>query len=1534
MKTLSQVTFVILCLLFSTRTAAAPTCNPTVFSFSEDFLTSTYRDSAVGIGGWGYNRRVGQTIDESLKPPSGVIGLQKKGGVFFDRSSANFGNSNRMPTGLAQGDFDKDGKFDFVATCDGWRGESKHSSSGHSLVFYKGDGTGKFTETPLADPSQWGGGSLGIFGDFESNTLTSGDLDGDGDTDFIYRALFLQSWYGFQRTPFSRTRYFINKDLTNPSFTNNFFPSLSPGDSPYYPVYFLLGGSGIILVDLNNDGRADILTGSSGGNSSSNNKVLVFYTKSDGKTLQTPPTTLIADTGLRQTIGITPALVHFKDFTVPEPDAQADCTATSTNISYGITAVMAEDFDGDGDIDIITGSQSESTLKYWKQQNGVYVRASDITLPTHPGVTLGGINEDAITNRPIGGVRVAVSEDLDGDGDADLILGIDGKSCHSRDKGSVWLMDNDGSGNFSIKPTINGNPSPLAQVGDDLDWLQVLDVNNDGLVDIMAGAFTRNGDYRLLKAKSSNYYNSMGVAVSKKINGNTSAISSVRVTNLIHTIPSGATITYLVSNDGGLNWETLSASEIANKSWHYFKYFGNDLRWQAQLSAPPVADFPPGDEAFFGSAIVSPTIDLIAFEYSSVDPHFYSRSALTTGTFKIGPLDKEYLYSAAFEYPGFAGHLYAYDLTDKIISSGAPSSLTTVSSTPLFDAGDALTQSAVPRKIYTVATNNSLTTLSQLANDSPTSLGVADSTAATTLVNYVTDSMGTGHKLFDLGHSSPIFVGTPPYDPNYAAYGPSYNMFKSANSGRKPLVYIGSNGGMMHAFDATTGEEFWGFVPKNLQGKLITQRQVIDGGAPVYRHNQFVDGSLVPSDVIINGNWRSIVIGGQAQGKGADDNNYYFAMDVTNPDNPNYLWEFTDSWAGSSQACTGAAPLSGKVCYSQETATSCTSTCDAANRKVWPLYVTSTATIPSADASKLEIRAELEQYSSRQALDGNWTQLVIPGDSSYSGGFSAQPNYIQLNVKLLIPKDDCYYFWIRSKLVGSQFKADFTVGGLVGHIAYVDNLMHWSLATNDARVCFDLKKGENVFRLMYYFNPNEANQPPVNPAPTFDSLLVTNKNITSIDDSTQFSTTTCDNFCLPADAGSLDCSSNATISECPPSQICCTSETGKYCAPSCSAIDTVLGETWSAPLVTRVLISGEAKWVVFFGSGYRNHAGLAAVGRSIYMLDVATGVLINRWDINDIAYNASTNPSTIDNSIPGNANVVDTDNDGYSDRLYIGDLEGRMWKLVLDSSLPPGDWPTCVLFDAGDPTGSGSRIWAPIATKPAIALLSTDGHPNVYFGTGGDDRSPDSQRYKFYSVKDTDENGECRMNPLRNSDLSAERLEWVLGDDIRNDTNRAYTPTELLANPEGEVGDRFWSDPVIANSSAIYIASLPGKIDSVDPCSASDGKSKIYALAIRKFTDALGYSHKPGMSIFNTQPWLQAASKVRQSLYVRNAQAESSVHTVASNDRTNSSDVFLQEFTQDSGVPPAKALANVGVAAPGRLRVRILRWRELPVDSN
>ena len=156
-------------------------------------------------------------------------------------------------------------------------------------------------------------------------------------------------------------------------------------------------------------------------------------------------------------------------------------------------------------------------------------------------------------------------------------------------------------------------------------------------------------------------------------------------------------------------------------------------------------------------------------------------------------------------------------------------------------------------------------------------------------------------RLGDIIDSSPVYVGTPamgwPDRAPFGASGSRYSAFKSAQAGRTPVVYAGANDGMLHGFNANTGDEVLSYIP-GLVYSTQSDRGLHYLTDPNYTHRFYVDQEPVVSDVYINSAWRSILVGGlRFGGRGL------FALDVTDPttfnttnNNPANiaLWEFTN----------------------------------------------------------------------------------------------------------------------------------------------------------------------------------------------------------------------------------------------------------------------------------------------------------------------------------------------------------------------------------------------------------------------------------------------------------------------------------------------------------------------------------------------------------------------------------------------------------------------------------------------------------------
>ena len=437
------------------------------------------------------------------------------------------------------------------------------------------------------------------------------------------------------------------------------------------------------------------------------------------------------------------------------------------------------------------------------------------------------------------------------------------------------------------------------------------------------------------------------------------------------------------------------------------------------------------------------------------------------------------------------------------------------------------------------------------------------------------------------------------------------------------------------------------------------------------------------------------------------------------------------------------------------------------------------------------------------------------------------------------------------------------------------------------------------------------------------------------------------------DAESFECGVGSNL------KCCAASSTQFYCSPvgqTCGNLDTVTGETWSTPVVAPVKLSTNRTWMIFFGSGYNNRPGLpAAVGRSVYSIEATSGTLRGRWDYDDLP-TTSLNPSTLDNTIPGGVAVFDytttgTDPtpDGFADVVYVGDLEGRLWKIDIHASGAPGTggivslttWPTCELFDAADQNNNGSRDWAPIITTPAVTTIkqdttSTSYLPYVFFGTGGDDRAPSNILYRFYAVKDTvtcpPSTTPTIITAKHEVDIHNDPsgLEWIVGDGKKNDTTHgALSPSDA----EGTIGQRYWSDPIIFQNAVVYFSSLNGSIESVNPCDNLTGGSLLFGYAIHDFFSGASTASKAGNSIVQlsgfagTAPYYKSASKIRRSAMIATQMPTAGVAQPPPANAVPGSanqQIFIQTFDGNirSITPPTVNNVNT---------IRVLRWREIPL---
>ncbi|WP_051202234.1 PilC/PilY family type IV pilus protein [Ferrimonas senticii] len=156
-----------------------------------------------------------------------------------------------------------------------------------------------------------------------------------------------------------------------------------------------------------------------------------------------------------------------------------------------------------------------------------------------------------------------------------------------------------------------------------------------------------------------------------------------------------------------------------------------------------------------------------------------------------------------------------------------------------------------------------------------------------------------------------------------------------------------------------------------------------------------------------------------------------------------------------------------------------------------------------------------------------------------------------------------------------------------------------------------------------------------------------------------------------------------------------------------------LGQSWSEPLITR--LPGIAQPVLLVAAGYDPNKDQRQVGsndvrgRAVLVIDAGSGQLLHQFSSEAGVDN--TLMAVVD-SIPGNVSALDSDYDGVSDRLYVGDSGGHIWRIDMPSA-DRRQWSANLFADLGGETITDDRrFFAEVAvaqtqlTLPQSATLA------------------------------------------------------------------------------------------------------------------------------------------------------------------------------------------------------------------------------------
>ena len=327
-----------------------------------------------------------------------------------------------------------------------------------------------------------------------------------------------------------------------------------------------------------------------------------------------------------------------------------------------------------------------------------------------------------------------------------------------------------------------------------------------------------------------------------------------------------------------------------------------------------------------------------------------------------------------------------------------------------------------------------------------------------------------------------------------------------------------------------------------------------------------------------------------------------------------------------------------------------------------------------------------------------------------------------------------------------------------------------------------------------------------------------------------------------------------------------------------------LAETWSEPKIVKMNISGIDNIVAVFGAGYDNPnederygptqnftgtatngtaalntgAGLltstdatsgtppysgAPKGRGIYAVQLAT---LNGSGVPTITTSATKTwgYTSATYSFASQITAVSTKNNGYTDRIYVGDTGGNLWRFDVGAT-STASWTGTKIFSSG----SGRKIFY------APSVVAEVGYLMVFFGTGDREHPLNTAvTDRMYAIKDPYPTGlSSTLTESNLTDVTTDALQTTTVTGDASVTNSVpYLLNQLTASSGWFIqlnrsdssnnpilGEKVLASPLVFNKVAYFNTYAPTS-STATSCTANLGTAYQYAL-----------NYKTGESVLN-----------------------------------------------------------------------------------
>ena len=294
-----------------------------------------------------------------------------------------------------------------------------------------------------------------------------------------------------------------------------------------------------------------------------------------------------------------------------------------------------------------------------------------------------------------------------------------------------------------------------------------------------------------------------------------------------------------------------------------------------------------------------------------------------------------------------------------------------------------------------------------------------------------------------------------------------------------------------------------------------------------------------------------------------------------------------------------------------------------------------------------------------------------------------------------------------------------------------------------------------------------------------------------------------------------------------------------------------LGYTFSNPRVGLVDSPDGPLPVVMFAGGYdlnKDTRGVVGTddseGNAIFVVDAETGKLVWKAVQNATGESAKVfEHSKLTDSIPSTLAAADTDGDGLTDRLVVGDTGGNIWRADINGP-NTANWKLTLLASLGRHGSSGSDIESDrrFFHRPDL-VPSKDGNgmfDAVVIGSGNRPNPLDvdgmTVNYAFM-IKDR----HVALGSGVDEKIQLSELGDVTSNCLQSESPCSIDLSDGWRLMLTEPGEKVLATPLTITGKVLFTTYLPQADTGASACSPSEGGGRLYAVALQDAKAVINY---------------------------------------------------------------------------------------------